>query len=1462
MRRGLLRGVIGFLLLLIAMVACVRQSPTATFTTLNIKTDQGVSILKGQVRYDATALTLLGVNSLAPSAIAEASVAEDGIINFGLVSNGVVQGEVLELVFSSTREGAAASLVSLSAVSEDDLETEASLATEGTFREDGLKTNPLVIAESTELIAAAVTSPPGLKAEFANYPLGDFNSNAKVTLLDALRLTIALLTRAQLTDYQLYHSDISGNGTINFEDIKGIIVKAVNPNLAAAIRVAPKELTLDAGVTGLVLIGNAGNKALPAITTSNNPETLPVTIADTTPQNTFGKVYELTATGNGNGTVTFEGKGVGKGEVSVSALANDNTVTLQGRLILPPEVSIKPTDLQISSIVDDATFSPDGSYSIQSLGSFHRIFVTNQSEEIVLMGLFATGEREFNFSAEGSVLAFILSLPWTSSLNPDEIPLAMSQLRAAPGFQSLVLMASQNLINYKTTFPENDEALVKEIDLFFQNFLTTSSNQSLFVSPSFVEFVDAIELSSNSPTNQSITFTNNSPVGYYTRIIGFDNAFDGPYLPPITLANYTLQGLIELLGKFANNTVSQEDISRLGGGQRTTVSFTFPPNTNGDYSVLAIKASATEYFSSDANARAAAREYVRTVTIATLKSIFGQIDLKNRCYDELLQKAVSEPIDFLLDSFSGDISTARLMEAINNAFIIPLVQIPEKCNNFKIKYLSQYTKFLKLADPISRATNLANQLLVTFAPQVYNEVQRWELKVGVVPPVATLTASATTIKQGESINFDATASTPAESITSYEFTFGDGTTATDEDGIIEHTYTEPGTYQATVVVSDTAGQISEPSAPVVIQVTRKDNNSDCQNGNNPDCGNGSSNGDPHYRTLDGLYYDFQGVGEFILVKSLDDEFEIQTRQAPWGDRTDVSLNSGVAVRIGTDRLAIYIDQGSILYINGTAVNLSNATRQLSNGGSITESGGRYIITWKDTSQLRVSFRGPFLELSLSLRPERQRRIIGLLGNYDGNRDNDLSTRDGTVLITKPSFEELYQVYGNSWRIKQEESLFDYFGEASELKTLYYTDLNFPRTVATVPADKRAEAERICRAAGVTDPILLEACILDVALTGDSRFADGYGDVTPPDEVVAVPTAPPVISITSPANNARVGSNVLVRGTLSLQKSLRSLAYSLNDGATKDITAFLVNGTFAFTIPGQDFTEGANRIRMIAEDTDGTRGFFLLNLTYDPNINPIAGGDLVVFNDINIFDNARIGRNDNRQLVRNLVTFSGSGGIRDGSRGVAFDRGRNSVCGSSECSDRNLSTMRSVIGEEGYSIVELRSSQGTLTNIPQNIRVIVLWLPLVEYTVAEINTLKQFASEGGRIIFMGEREPYYNGSGRGGFAIQNQFLKSMGADLTNIGGDINCGDTSLPATSIRTNQITTNVSRITVNCSSSIQLGPNDYALFYDTTNNFVLAGVAAIDVTPISQMSPLTSTSNITAPTPDLPNPEPPTSYQ
>ncbi|WP_337845404.1 ABC transporter [Thermus sp.] len=226
--------------------------------------------------------------------------------------------------------------------------------------------------------------------------------------------------------------------------------------------------------------------------------------------------------------------------------------------------------------------------------------------------------------------------------------------------------------------------------------------------------------------------------------------------------------------------------------------------------------------------------------------------------------------------------------------------------------------------------------------------------------------------------------------------------------------------------------------------------------------------------------------------------------------------------------------------------------------------------------------------------------------------------------------------------------------------------------------------------------------------------------------------------------------------------------------------------------------------------------------------PPPGKDIVVFNDINPFDRTGMANPNNRLMAKNLVGYATSGPRGSGTK-ILFDRGRGSVCGGTgECGDGNLSMFRSVLQSEGFTIEELNSTQGSITPLPAEVKVIFLWNPRETFTPQEVNALKAFADEGGRVVFIGEWQGYYDA-----ITLENDFLAKMGAVMTNTGQAVDCGYNTLPQASLRPHQITQGMTDITIACSSVLIPGPNDYPLYYDHTNTKVLSAVATIDTTPI-----------------------------
>jgi hypothetical protein len=236
-----------------------------------------------------------------------------------------------------------------------------------------------------------------------------------------------------------------------------------------------------------------------------------------------------------------------------------------------------------------------------------------------------------------------------------------------------------------------------------------------------------------------------------------------------------------------------------------------------------------------------------------------------------------------------------------------------------------------------------------------------------------------------------------------------------------------------------------------------------------------------------------------------------------------------------------------------------------------------------------------------------------------------------------------------------------------------------------------------------------------------------------------------------------------------------------------------------------------------------------------SFSPVAAAALpphiVVFNDLNVFDETAMENANNVLLVQNLVDFTTAESRGDGTQ-VWFDcRAPLHFLGEKVCTGEST-TLYSTIEGQGLSTVEITA--GSLDDIPADVKVLFLWIPTTAYPTAEINALKQFAEEGGRIVFVGEHVQFY---GQQNIDDQNALLEALGVALRNSGGSFDCNEhIVLPATSLGAHQVMDGLSSLTIACSSEVALG-GDIPLYMDSSGTHVLSAVGAIDTTPTGELA-------------------------
>jgi hypothetical protein len=258
------------------------------------------------------------------------------------------------------------------------------------------------------------------------------------------------------------------------------------------------------------------------------------------------------------------------------------------------------------------------------------------------------------------------------------------------------------------------------------------------------------------------------------------------------------------------------------------------------------------------------------------------------------------------------------------------------------------------------------------------------------------------------------------------------------------------------------------------------------------CAAATTIGDTHLTTFGGLLYDFQASGDFVLAQ-IEPDFVVQTRQVSGAPSwPSASVNSAVATRMGKNTVALCLaPERPTLSINDQATDLDDGkSLSLPDGVDVRRRGNVYIIKDQTGNSVRAEVNASWINVSVGL-GTWPASVSGLLANANENV-NEIEARDGTILKTPFPFEDLYQHYGESWRVAPEESLLSPCGEARERgnpETPFYAEDLDPQLAERTRA--------VCLEAGVQEGPLLDACTLDVAVIGDDAAAQVFVGAAPP-----------------------------------------------------------------------------------------------------------------------------------------------------------------------------------------------------------------------------------------------------------------------------------------------------------------------------------------------------------------------------
>ncbi|RMX36464.1 hypothetical protein pdam_00010052, partial [Pocillopora damicornis] len=235
-------------------------------------------------------------------------------------------------------------------------------------------------------------------------------------------------------------------------------------------------------------------------------------------------------------------------------------------------------------------------------------------------------------------------------------------------------------------------------------------------------------------------------------------------------------------------------------------------------------------------------------------------------------------------------------------------------------------------------------------------------------------------------------------------------------------------------------------------------------------------GDPHFVTLDGKNYTFNGLGEYMMTDARDGFFQLQARtKLAKGGGTATVFSAAAAKEGNSSVVQVELNDAEIslsVLIDGESFNytsLSNESVTLKGSVAVAKpDNNSFVMVFPSGISVTAKAVSGALSIVLAAPKSFKNQTKGLLGRWNDDPEDDFLTPNGTILPSNANSKDIHYNFGLLWQVDNRSSLFTY-KPGESLKTfenasfvpMFLEDLSFPNDTLRKQAEEACQGDLNC-----------------------------------------------------------------------------------------------------------------------------------------------------------------------------------------------------------------------------------------------------------------------------------------------------------------------------------------------------------------------------------------------------------------